>query len=126
VIYGEDKKHIDFISVFMGFSMVNFLGKCYRRGKFVAILFFTNELRRIDMKKIWKMERGVNELYAADPERADWEIWGRSVQPHTRRGFLKKSGLLAMAWAVGGNIPFADKMPNLLTWRPAPICWMTR
>ena len=64
------------------------------------------------MKKIWKMERGFNELYAADPERADWEIWGRIVQPHTRRGFLKKSGLLAMAWAVGGNIPFADKMPS--------------
>jgi hypothetical protein len=88
-----------------------FSGKALSERQVCCDLLFINKFMRFDMKKIWKIERGFNELYAADPERADWEIWGRIVQPQTRRGFLKKSGLLAMAWAVGGNIPFADKMP---------------
>ncbi len=57
-------------------------------------------------------ERGIHELYAEDPETADRLVWGREVDPVTRRGFLKKSGLLAMSAAVGAYIPFADKMPG--------------
>ncbi|MCE0732406.1 sulfite oxidase [Halomonas sp. G15] len=56
--------------------------------------------------------RGLHELYAEDPENADRLLWNREVDPVTRRGFLKRSSLLAMAAAVGGSIPFADKMPG--------------
>ncbi|MEQ6918431.1 sulfite oxidase [Halomonas aquatica] len=56
--------------------------------------------------------RGIHELYAEDPESADRELWDREVDPVTRRGFLKRSSLLAMAAAVGGSIPFADRMPG--------------
>ncbi|PRY73429.1 sulfite oxidase [Halomonas ventosae] len=56
--------------------------------------------------------RGIHELYAEDPDAADRKLWGREVDPVTRRGFLKRSSLLAMAAAVGGSIPFADRMPG--------------
>ncbi|TFH87946.1 twin-arginine translocation signal domain-containing protein [Billgrantia azerbaijanica] len=56
--------------------------------------------------------RGIHALYAEDPETADRLLWGREVDPVTRRGFLKRSSLLAMAAAVGGSIPFADRMPG--------------
>lgn len=59
-----------------------------------------------------KIERGLHELYAKDPERADFLIWGRKPDPLTRRGFLKGTGLLAMSALVGAQIPFADKMPS--------------
>ncbi len=57
-------------------------------------------------------EVGMHEAYVADPIKADLELYGREVNPETRRGFLKKSSLLAMAAVVGSNIPFADKMPG--------------
>ncbi|MCK2182490.1 sulfite oxidase [Halomonas getboli] len=56
--------------------------------------------------------RGLHELYAEDPQNADRLLWGRDVDPVTRRGFLKRSSLLAMAAAVGAQIPFADRMPG--------------
>ncbi len=57
-------------------------------------------------------EIGIHEAYANDPIKADQELFGRQSDPITRRGFLKKSSLLAMMAAVGSNIPFADKMPS--------------
>ncbi len=59
-----------------------------------------------------RQEKGIHELYAEDPQRADWLVWGRKVDPSSRRGFLKKTGLLAMTTAVGAQIPFWDKMPG--------------
>ncbi|HSH47944.1 MAG TPA: molybdopterin-dependent oxidoreductase [Halomonas sp.] len=56
--------------------------------------------------------RGLHELYAEDPAAADLKLWGREVDPQSRRGFLKRSSLLAMAAAVGGSIPFAARMPG--------------
>jgi DMSO/TMAO reductase YedYZ molybdopterin-dependent catalytic subunit len=56
-------------------------------------------------------ERGLNELYSDDPERADALIFGRRTGPD-RRGFLKGAGLAAMGAAVGAAIPFADTMPG--------------
>ncbi|WP_227369632.1 sulfite oxidase [Halomonas sp. M20] len=56
--------------------------------------------------------RGIHELYAEDPLAADKELWDRETDPLSRRGFLKRSSLLAMAAAVGASIPFADKMPS--------------
>jgi sulfite oxidase len=56
--------------------------------------------------------RGIHELYRVNPETADQLIWGREVEPVTRRGFLKKSGLWAMSAALGAHIPFADNMPG--------------
>ena len=53
--------------------------------------------------------RGIHEFFAADPERADWEVWGRQVDPRTRRGFLQ--GLGAMTALVGAKIVFSDFMP---------------
>lgn len=57
-------------------------------------------------------QRGIHELYARDPEQADLLLWGRKVEPGSRRGFLKKAGLLAMTAAVGGQIPFWKNMPG--------------
>ncbi len=53
--------------------------------------------------------RGIHEVFAADPERADWEVWGRRSDPRTRRGFLQ--GLGAMTALVGAKIVFSDVMP---------------
>lgn len=55
---------------------------------------------------------GIHKLYEKDPEAADNLLWDREVEPASRRGFLKKSSLLAMAGVVGATIPFADKMPG--------------
>ena len=59
-----------------------------------------------------RSERGIHELYAEDAERADWLLWGRKADPLTRRGFLTRSGLLAMTTILGANIPFAQNMPG--------------
>lgn len=56
-------------------------------------------------------KRGIHELYQQDPIEADARVWGRESDPLSRRGFLKKSGLLAMGAALGAAIPFAEKMP---------------
>ena len=57
-------------------------------------------------------EKGIHELYAKDPAIADKILWGREVDPVSRRGFLKKSGLLAMSSTLGLAIPFAEYMPG--------------
>lgn len=65
------------------------------------------------MKKETEMKtKGIHEAYAGDPEKADLEIFGRKVDPITRRGFIKKASLLSMASAVGSQIPFAHNMPG--------------
>jgi DMSO/TMAO reductase YedYZ molybdopterin-dependent catalytic subunit len=55
--------------------------------------------------------RGRYQLYADDPTTADRQLWGRTVDPVSRRGFLRGSGLAAMSAAVGASIPFAKYMP---------------
>ncbi len=55
-------------------------------------------------------ERGICELYQEDPDKADYEIFGRVANPD-RRGFLKKAGLAAMGAAIGANIPMHQNMP---------------
>lgn len=57
-----------------------------------------------------EIERSIHELYEDDPERADSVVFGRKTDV-SRRGFLGNAGLAAMGAAVGGAIPFADKMP---------------
>jgi len=57
-------------------------------------------------------EKGIHQLYQDDAELADELIWNRKVDPVSRRGFLRKSGVLAMGTALGASIPFADKMPG--------------
>lgn len=60
-------------------------------------------------------------MYRDDPAGADREIWGRTADPLTRRGFLKKSGLFAMTAYLGARIPFAGLMPEGLI--PAPLAF---
>ncbi|MEO1199958.1 MAG: sulfite oxidase [Pseudomonadota bacterium] len=55
-------------------------------------------------------ERSLSELYAEDPERADYLVFGR-VAHSDRRGFLKGAGLAAMGAAIGATIPFHRNMP---------------
>lgn len=55
---------------------------------------------------------GLHALYLQDPRQADKQLWGRETNPLTRRGFLRKSGLSAMAAALGASIPFASTMPG--------------
>ena len=57
-------------------------------------------------------KKGLHALYAHDPQTADELAWGRRVDPLTRRGFLRGSGLAAMTAAVGAAIPFAEFMPG--------------
>ncbi|MBS98978.1 MAG: molybdopterin containing oxidoreductase [Oceanospirillaceae bacterium] len=65
------------------------------------------------MSKKETPNKGLHALYAEDPEKADRVLWGRQVDPESRRGFLRKSGLAAMGAALGASaIPFADKMPG--------------
>lgn len=56
--------------------------------------------------------QGIHALYEQNAELADKLIWGREVDPVSRRGFLKKSGLFAMTATLGACIPFASKMPG--------------
>jgi DMSO/TMAO reductase YedYZ molybdopterin-dependent catalytic subunit len=58
-------------------------------------------------------QRGLHELYGKDSAQADWLLWGRKADPITRRGFLDRASIQAMAAALGcGVIPFADKLPS--------------
>jgi DMSO/TMAO reductase YedYZ molybdopterin-dependent catalytic subunit len=54
----------------------------------------------------------INQLYAKDPIAADRIVWGRQSEAMSRRGFLKKSGLMAMTTALGMTIPFSRFMPE--------------
>ena len=63
------------------------------------------------MVKKGRSERGICELYQADPERADYLLFGRIPQAN-RRGFLRGAGLAAMGAALGTTIPFHRNMPS--------------
>jgi DMSO/TMAO reductase YedYZ molybdopterin-dependent catalytic subunit len=65
-----------------------------------------------DQKPDGFSERGIHELYAADPEAADQLLWGRKTDPLSRRGFFRRMGLTAMTTALGAEIVFWDKMPG--------------
>ena len=56
--------------------------------------------------------KGIHELYAEDPIKADKLLWNRDTDKASRRGFLKSSGLLAMVTAIGATIPFSKNMPG--------------
>jgi len=58
-----------------------------------------------------KRERGLHELYSADPERADFQLWGRRSAPTDRRGFLRGAGLAAMSGILRASLPMARFMP---------------
>lgn len=60
------------------------------------------------MKKIM----GLHKLYENNSVLADEVLWGRKSDPVTRRGFLRKSGLISMGAALGASIPFANNMPT--------------
>ena len=59
-----------------------------------------------------KKERGLRELYASDPEKADAELWNRAPETVSRRGFLKNSGIAALTVALAAPIPFFRNMPS--------------
>ncbi|MDJ0945864.1 MAG: sulfite oxidase [Kiloniellales bacterium] len=59
---------------------------------------------------ITKRERGLCELYAEDPERADHLVFGRRAEAD-RRGFLKGAGLTALGAVVGAALPFHRNYP---------------
>jgi DMSO/TMAO reductase YedYZ molybdopterin-dependent catalytic subunit len=67
-----------------------------------------NESRR--EAQMSRKQRGLRELYAEDPERADWLVFGRRAGP-SRRGFLKGAGLATMSAVLGAGIPFHRYMP---------------
>ena len=54
----------------------------------------------------------IHRLYAEDPIEADRLLFGRESDPVSRRGFLRRTGLSAMAAVLGGPIVFADHMPG--------------
>ncbi len=54
--------------------------------------------------------RGILDLYAEDPDRADRVVFGRTALSD-RRGFLHVAGLTAMGAMLGAAIPFHRHMP---------------
>lgn len=52
---------------------------------------------------------GLHELYASDPERADWQLFGRRSHSLSRRGFL--SGASRVAAVLGAEVVFSQYMP---------------
>lgn len=54
---------------------------------------------------------GLHQLYAREPELADHLLWGRQTNTTTRRGFLKRSALLAMSTALGAEMVFGNNFP---------------
>ncbi len=55
-------------------------------------------------------ERGLCELYAEDPARADYLVFGRRAEAD-RRGFLRGAGLAALGAVVGAALPFHRNYP---------------
>ena len=53
-------------------------------------------------------KRGIHELYAENPEAADEIVWGRKVDPVTRRGFLTKGGMKMRPYHIG-TIDFVNR-----------------
>ncbi|NQY64811.1 MAG: sulfite oxidase [Alteromonadaceae bacterium] len=66
----------------------------------------------MDNKKINNkvVEKGIRELYQKDPIKADLEVFGRTTDPVSRRGFL--TGLSAMGAALGAEVVFGRFMPS--------------
>ncbi len=58
-----------------------------------------------------KKKIGLHELYSKDPIEADKQLWGRTTDPVTRRGFLQKGALTALGLALGSNMVFAEHFP---------------
>lgn len=58
-----------------------------------------------------RRERGLAELYVEDPDRADFEVFGRRTDG-SRRGFLRNAGWLGLTAAVGGAMPFGRLFPG--------------
>ena len=58
-----------------------------------------------------KKHLALNKTYAKDPIAADKFLWNRTSSAVSRRGFLKKSGLIALSTALGATIPFSRFMP---------------
>lgn len=70
-----------------------------------------------------KPERGLFELYT-DPERADFELWGRRPVGTDRRGFLKGAGLAAMEGFLRAGVPMSRYMPAGLI--PVPLAGLAQ
>ncbi len=54
----------------------------------------------------------LSKALAQGPAAADRLLWGRESNPLNRRGFLRKSGLVALSAALGSAIPHARFMPT--------------
>lgn len=64
----------------------------------------------IQKHEMKRRERGIHELFAQNPEKADWEAWGRRANTVTRRGFV--TGLAAFSALVGARVPYASAVPQ--------------
>jgi DMSO/TMAO reductase YedYZ molybdopterin-dependent catalytic subunit len=57
-----------------------------------------------------KKSIGIHEAYNNDPIKSDLNIYGE--ENNSRRGFLRKTSMLAMAAIVGSNVPFGSNLPS--------------
>ena len=57
-----------------------------------------------------KKSIGIHEAYNNDPIKSDLNIYGE--ENNSRRGFLRKTSMLAMAAIVGSNVPFGNNLPS--------------
>lgn len=63
-----------------------------------------------------KKEQGIHQLYHQLGAEAAKLLWGHDAQESslTRRGFLSRSALTAMAGVLGGRVVFGDRFPSSL------------
>ena len=62
----------------------------------------------IDINPV-KKELGIHELFSADPEKADFLLWGRRSDALSRRGFVK--GLAGFTAFIGAEVVYHHTMP---------------
>ena len=58
-----------------------------------------------------KYRINLHELFSRQPEEAERLLWGSGQSARSRRGFLKRSALLSLGAALGGEVVFGKNWP---------------
>jgi len=58
-----------------------------------------------------KKEKGIHQLYSENPQKAEKELWGNDYSA-SRRGFIQKSALATMGFALGAEMVFGNFFPS--------------
>ena len=83
------------------------------RTRSVLFLRPTSSRRHLVIPSSMKEEKGIHELYEELGEKASAALWGNEPPKSglSRRGFLTRHALGAMAAVLGGRVVFGDRFP---------------